>query len=167
MTEKKSLYKQRNDGKLGTKGTVPMYNLTDEQPVFMEKLSNHLLNCWQSPGSIACHTNKIGDKSYEIMFYPAIREVYGGAQDGEKVFPGFLLNIGKFMKVFDKKPGAKLTYCGVDKNIVEHFLFQGYVDGNRLKIAVLISPPWNQEAMERVYVEGPRAGQVEPTFKGE
>lgn len=138
-------------------------NLTNEKtPAFLHKLGEMLSKSWFTLGSISCNVNQVGENEYEIMFYPAVREIYGGANDGERVFPGFAMNIGKFMKVFDKKPRPKVLFDSMNSNIVPHLLFDGYIDGVHAKIAVLNGPREGEEASEKFYAEGPKRGQVEP-----
>jgi hypothetical protein len=139
------------------------YTSKEKPAPFIEKISLQLEECWYTDGSISCWINQIREKEFELIFCPAYRELYGGANDGEKIFPGFIFNVGKFMKIFNRNPVApKLVFDCWDRDTIEHLLFNGYVDGNHLKIAVLRAPPNDLNAIEKLYTVGPKTGTVEP-----
>jgi len=137
------------------------YCLSKTPPKFFNKLTDVVSRSWTTMGSIACNVNEINDKHYEIMFYPALREIYGGKDDGEVIFPGFHFNIGRFVRVFDSSPAPKVSFDSLRKDYIPHLMFNGYIDGIFTKIAVMESPPSGREAVERIYAIGPRKGQVE------
>ena len=96
------------------------------------------------------------------MFCPAIREIVGGAEDGMTYYPGFIFNIPKFIKLFDKGTGKVALDC-VRNDITAHLVFSGNIDGNSVKIAILVAPPDScQLPAERMYVFGPKKGTIEP-----
>lgn len=132
----------------------------DSPPAFFNRVTDALANSWNSLGSIACKFNEVNG-GFEIMFFPALREVYGGKDDGEVIFPGFHFNVGRFVRVFDKEPSPKVTFDSLRKNYIPHLLFRGYIEGNCVKIAIMESPPSGQAAVERVYTSGPKKGQIE------
>lgn len=138
-----------------------LVNKNDSPPAFFNRVTDALAKSWNSLGSIACKINEVSDGYFEIMFFPASREVYGGRDDGEVVFPGFHLNVGRFVRVFDKEPSPKVTFDSLRKNYIPHLLFRGHIEGNLVKIAIMESPPSGQTAVERVYTSGPKKGQVE------
>jgi hypothetical protein len=130
-------------------------------PPFFGKLTKAIGDCWDSIGSVSCKLSEVGDKSYEAMFFPSLREIYGGQDDGGIVFPGFHFNIGKFVRVFDPSSPPKVSLDTLRSGFITHLLFKGYIDGNALKIRILEMPPGGQQAVERVYTSGPKKGQVE------
>jgi hypothetical protein len=134
-------------------------NLTP--PPFFTKLTKAVADCWDSMGSVGCKVSETGDKNYEVMFFPALREIYGGKEDGGIVFPGFNFNIGKFVRVFDPSSPPKVSFDTLRSGFITHLLFKGYLDGNALKVRILETPPGGQQAVERVYTSGPKKGQVE------
>ena len=145
------------------KRTYQFFNRTKTvPPAFMPKLNDCLARAWGSLGSISVSTNQPKPNEYEIMFFPAVRELHGGASDGEMYFPGFTLNIGKFIRVFDKDPSPKVTFDCLQQCTVEHLLFVGRIDGCRVKVAILSGPPQGQAPVEKVYTQGPKKGMIEP-----
>lgn len=137
-------------------------NTTNESaPAFLKKLTDVIMTSWDSLGSVACKLKEVSNNYYEIMFFPALREVYGGKADGEVIFPGFHFNIGKFVHVFDKSPAPKVAFDSLRKDFIPHLIFKGFIDGVALKIIVMECPPQGQSATERVYASGPNKGQVE------
>jgi hypothetical protein len=145
------------------KRTYQFFNHTKNvYPAFMPKLNGYLAKAWGSLGSIAVNINQSKPNEYEIMFFPAVRELHGGASDGEMYFPGFTLNIGKFIRVFDKDPSPKVSFDCLQQNTVEHLLFVGRIDSCKIKVAVLSGPPQGQSPVEKVYTQGPKKGMIEP-----
>lgn len=145
------------------KRTYQFFNRTKTAyPAFMPKLNGYLAKSWGSLGSISLNINQPKPNEYEIMFFPAVRELHGGANDGELYFPGFNLNIGKFIRVFDKDPSPKVTFDCLKHETVEHLLFVGRIDGCKVKVAILAGPPQGQHPVEKVYTQGPKKGMIEP-----
>lgn len=138
-----------------------LHTKNDVTPAFFEKLTTAVGESWKSMGSICCKLNELSDGYYEAMFFPALREIYGGKTDGDVVFPGFHFNVGKFVKLFDKSPAPKVSFDSLRQDFVPHLMFRGYVDGTCLKIIIMEHPPCGEEAVERAYVTGPKNGQVE------
>lgn len=130
-------------------------------PVFYEKLSEALGKSWNSLGSINCEITQIEEQHYAVMFSPALREIYGGADDGENVFAGFNFNIGRFVQLFDKKPRPKVEFESLQRNSIPHLMFKGNVDGTELEIFIMERPVNTQKAVERLYTNGPKKGEVE------
>jgi hypothetical protein len=133
----------------------------ESTPLFFGKLSAAVGKAWDSLGSVACKLNEVSEGNFEVMFFPALREVYGGKDDGDIIFPGFYFNVGKFVKVFDRSPAPKVAFDSVRKDFITHLMFRGYIDGVCLKVIIMECPPGGQEAVERVYTSGPKKGQVE------
>jgi hypothetical protein len=145
------------------KRTYQFFNRTKTNPpTFMGKLNGYLARSWGSLGSISFSINQPKPNHYEIMFFPAVRELHGGKNDGELYFPGFKLNIGKFIRVFDKDPAPKVSFDCLQNCTVEHLLFVGRIDGCKIKVAVLSGPPQGQSPVEKVYTIGPKKGMIEP-----
>ena len=134
-------------------------NLTP--PPFFDKLTDAITKAWQSMGSVGCKLNEVSDGSYEVMFFPALREIYGGKSDGEVIFPGFNFNVGLFVRVFDESPAPKVSFDSLRTQFIPHLLFRGYIDGKLIKVNILECPPCGQHPVERVYTSGPKKGQVE------
>lgn len=132
-----------------------------QKPEFLEKLSKAASKSWHSQGSISCKAKESGDGKFDIMFFPTIREIYGGNKDGERFFPGFNFDIGKFIRVFDVSPSPKVSFDCLRTNFIEHLMFRGFIDGLSIKVAILSAPPSGQEAAERVYAVGPKIGVIE------
>ncbi len=135
------------------------YFFPSELP-FMHKLSNAVVQSWQSLGSVACKINEVGENKYEVMFFPAVREVHGGKNDGEQVYSGFNFNIGKFAKIgFDEPP--RVHFDCLRRNVLINIIFEGIIDGKQVKVAIVAAPPTGQRAIERIYATGPKKGLVE------
>ena len=126
----------------------------------LEKLNAALQKSWQSLGSVACKINEEPD-CLEVMFFPAVRELHGGKHDGENMYAGFHLNVGRFIRVFDKNPMPKLLFDCLTKEMKHHLLFDGKIDGFNVKVAVLSEPPNGQNPVERLYTTGPKRGKIE------
>ena len=140
--------------------------LNDSHPPFLVKLMQFVAKSWTSLGSVACKFNKISEGYYEVMFFPALREVYGGKSDGNCVYPGFNFNVSRFVNSFDKSPRPKVVYDALCSDSISHLLFKGYLDGICLKVSIMSEPPCGQKAIERVHATGPKQGQVEPIIRG-
>lgn len=134
----------------------------ESHPPFIVKLTQAVSKSWTSLGSVACKFKNISEGYYEVMYFPALREIFGGKSDGNKTYPGFHLNIGKLAKAFDKSPGVKVTYDTLCIDTIPNIKFKGYVDGVCVKVFIMSQPPCGQKAIERIYAVGPKQGQVEP-----
>jgi hypothetical protein len=134
-------------------------------PPFFQKLTDALAHSWKSLGSIGCKLTEVSDGRYEAIFFPALREIYGGKSDGEVVFPGFNFNVGLFVRVFDESPAPKVSFDSLRTQYIPHLIFKGYIDGTFLKVNILECPPNGQYPVERVYASGPKKGQVETIKK--
>lgn len=130
-------------------------------PPFFGKLIDALSKSWNSLGSVGCKVSEVSEGNYEVMFFPALREIYGGKSDGEVIFPGFNFNVGKFVRVFDNLPAPKVSFDSLRSQFIPHLLFKGYIDGIFLKVNIMECPPSGQEAVERVYTSGPKKGKIE------
>lgn len=130
-------------------------------PPFFEKLTDAVSKSWNSLGSVACKLNQLNDGSFEILFFPALREVYGGKGDGEMVFPGFSFNVGRFVRAFDPSPAPKVSFDSLRTQFIPHLCFKGCIDKVSLKVNILECPPGGQEPVERVYCTGPKKGKIE------
>ena len=129
-------------------------------PPFFDKLTKAVAKSWDSLGSVGCKIGNRGDH-YEVIFFPALRECYGGQADGEVIFPGFNFNIGRFIRVFDVSPAPKAIFDSLRNQVISHLQFKGCIDGICIKVSILECPPGGQVAVERVYTAGPKKGQVE------
>ena len=134
-------------------------------PPFFDRLTDSLIKSWKSLGSIGIKINQVSDGHYEVMLYPALREVYGGKGDGEVMFPGFHLNIGSFVRMFDESPAPKVSFDSLRAQFIPHLLFKGYIEGIFVKINVLECPPNGSTPVERLWASGPKKGQVETIEK--
>ena len=134
---------------------------TESPPTFFNKLTDAVTKSWSSLGSVACQFSEVSEGYFELMFFPALREVYGGKDDGDVIFPGIYFNIGKFVKVFDKSPAPKVVFDALRKDFIPHLMFRGYINGACLKVIIMESPPCGLKAVERIYTSGPKKGQVE------
>src|SRR5581483_1908463 len=96
--------------------TVPFLTVTfltrnfPMKPKFLSKLNIALSNSWKSNGSVSCNITEAENNCWQIEFFPAVREILGGAEDGSTMYPGFHFNIGKFVKAFDRKHGVKVSF---------------------------------------------------------
>jgi hypothetical protein len=131
-----------------------------EPPPFLFKIKEALAKFWQSLGGTSMKVSQASDLGYEIMLFPAVRETYGGKEDGELYFPGFSLNVARFAQVFDREPAVEMIFDCLSRDVVDHFLFQGTIDGIAVKVAILAGPPSGQTPVERMYVQGSQAGTV-------
>lgn len=138
----------------------------ETHPNFIVKLTQAVAKSWDSLGSVACKFNEISEGYYEVMYFPAVREIYGGKTDGECIFAGFHFNIGKFVKSFDKSPSVKVAFDALRSDVVPHLAFKGYIDGTCLKVLIMSEPPCGQRAIERIHASGPKRGQVETITRG-
>jgi hypothetical protein len=119
-------------------------------PKFVKKIESVISKCWTTLGYVSCKLNQLDDESYEIMYYPSIVELIGGPRDGAKDFVGFHFNICRFNKVFDK-PGAKISLNCINKNVTEHLMFIGNIDGHKVKLAILVAPAEGEKALGKIY----------------
>jgi len=130
-------------------------------PPFFDKLTAAVNKSWDSLGSVGCKISELSNGSFEVLFFPALREIYGGKADGEVVFPGFNFNIGRFVRAFDVSPAPKVTFDSLRSQLIPHLCFKGCIDKVVLRVNILESPPGGMEACERVYCTGPKKGQIE------
>lgn len=138
-----------------------IFNQDKLEPPFMAKLNKKLGESWGSLGSISVRISQTDSGQYKILFFPAVREMYGGKQDGELFFPGFYLNIGKFIRIFDQNPAPKVVFDCSQNGQIDHLLFAGKIDTHDVKIAILSEPPNGQLPVEKVYAIGPKKGTIE------
>lgn len=124
-----------------------------------KKITKAISKCWTSIGGSVLNIREDQDR-FTIMIYPATWELYGGKDDGQKGFPGFHLNIARFCRLFDR-PGPIIALDCIDKNITDHLVFNGEIDGIKVTLAVLVAPPEGAPSMEKVYTVGPKIGEVE------
>lgn len=144
------------------KRNYQFFNRTKIQPTFLTKLQSKLSKAWGSLGSIEFNIEET-DNGYNLMFYPAVRELNGGACDGERFFPGFSLNLGKFIKVFDSPP--KVIFDCLEAGTIDHLVFSGKIDGHAVYLKVLSAAPPCQPPVERVYTQGPKKDMIEPILE--
>jgi len=145
------------------KRTYQFFNRTKTvAPSFLPRLNAYLSKAWGSLGSISISINQPNPNEYDIMFFPAVRELHGGKTDGEMYFPGFTMNIGKFVRVFDKNPSPRVIFDCLQRETIDHLLFIGRIDGYKVKVAILSGPPQGQQPVEKVYMQGPKKGMIEP-----
>lgn len=88
-----------------------------EDPKWIRRIYKYLNTCWQYHGPCQ-HVNFQSwydeqEKQWHIKAAPVFQEVYGGLQDGQKIWTGFLFDVMEF----SRKPGvwveetAVASYC--------------------------------------------------------
>ncbi len=127
----------------------------------MKRLEAVMSEAWQSPSGmfVDAYPCESCPNHWHVMICPAVRELMGGAQDGEQVYARFVLNINKVQRAFDKRP--RVFFDTAQGESVPHVIFVGKIDGIKCDVSIMCCPPANMTPLERVYVEGPKKGTVE------
>ena len=135
---------------------------SDTPPMeLIERLQNVISEAWESPGGMCvdAHRCESCKRHWHIMVCPAVRELMGGPQDGEQVYPRFMLNVNKLQRAFDKRP--RVYFDSALGTSVPHVIFVGKIAGHKCDVSVMCCPPSNLTPLERVYVDGPKKGMIE------
>ena len=130
---------------------------------FLSHIQNAVIKAWTSPSGMMMDThkyqNKLGQDCWRILIFPAIREIMGGQQDGEKLYARFIVDINKLQRIFDKCP--RTLFDTSQGEFVPHILLIGKINGIKCNILVMSSPFGTDFATERFYAEGPKKGKLE------
>ncbi len=125
----------------------------------VEHVMSQLLESWQSQGGLSIDSRACGDH-FHICVFPAVRELVGGKEDGKQVFADFVVDVNKLSRCFDHKP--RLFFDTSSRGGIPFIIAYGKIKGVKCDISVIPCPPPNVQPMEVAYVEGPKAGTVEP-----
>lgn len=131
---------------------------TGDVAPFIDKLKVAIERAYVIFGNVSCKM-QYENGVWELMIFPSGQELVGGSEDGKIVFPGFNLNVGKFKKLFDK--GCRMSFNCMSKNITEHLMFVGKIDGHAARVAVLVAPPLYQKPVEKIHLVGVKKGIIE------
>lgn len=114
---------------------------------------------WESDGNLFIDASLCEEcqNHWNIIVCPKVREIMGGSEDGREVFPGFVLNINKMRRVFDKTP--QIRFDNTEDFV--HVIFTGRIRGHKCDLVFLSRPPLGLMPAERAYSEGPRKGEIE------
>lgn len=137
---------------------IHFYNHAEELPDWIEKLKTTLISCWESVGNIAVEIGKYKIDRWQIIIYPAVREIHGGPKDGETIFANFHFNINKILKLFDRK--LKIEF--VCHHCNAFFSIKGIINQGIVRLLILNIPPDGNPPNEIFYQNGPYKGNVEP-----
>ncbi len=128
---------------------------------FMDKIKNAISEAWYGPGNATVFVKEYKKDHFAFMIYPSIREIVGGKQDGQTIFAGYIGNINKFAKVFDKTPRI---YFKAEHVVAPHVLFIGKIRGYNVRVVLISMPPPDKEPTERVFTYGLKKGKVQSYF---
>lgn len=130
-------------------------------PELAERIENAMEIAWKSPGGMALDANKCQDCEghWHIMICPVVREVMGGKHDGSQQYARFIVNINKFIRMFDKRP--KIFFDTAQGESVPHIIAVGIIGGYKCDVSLMCCPPTNMLPIERVYAAGPKKGTIE------
>lgn len=131
---------------------------------FIDKIKEVLSKAWFGPGNATVYIKEYKKNNFAFMIYPSIREVVGGPDDGQTMFAGYIGNLNKFTKIFDKMPRV---YFKAENVVPPHVLFIGKIDGVNVRISLISNPPSDKEPTERVFTYGSKKGKVQSYFPKE
>ena len=108
-----------------------------------------------------------GDGVFKIEVAPIFQEVYGGENDGKKVWPGFEIILSDLFA----EPGIEVDGFGVvslcqDCNPTPIILFKGKYQGNRFVMKLLLEPAPNSEPVEFIDTIKGEVRTIEETHHG-
>ncbi len=134
---------------------------------FVERVNKALAEAWKSEGSISINVADCDEQHIHVMICPAIREVYGGKDDGNLVYANFYVDYVKFQRVFDKgcrrvaefNSGTNMPITGGMP--IPYFYCRGKIMGEKVDFTFLATPPPYMKPSEKHYLIGPKAGQIE------
>ncbi len=125
---------------------------------FIDKIKEVLNKAWFGPGNATVYVKEYKNNSFAFMIYPSIREIVGGKEDGQTMFAGYVGNLNKFTKIFDKMPKV---YFKAENVVSPHVLFIGKIDGVNVRVVLISAPPPNKEPTERIFTYGNKKGIVQ------
>lgn len=125
---------------------------------FVGKIKKVLSQAWFGPGNATVYVKEYKKNSFAFMIYPSIREIVGGKEDGQTMFAGYIGNLNKFTKIFDKTPQV---FFKAENVVPPHILFIGKIDDVNIRISLISMPPANKEPTERIFTYGVKKGKVQ------
>src|SRR5262249_42465400 len=121
----------------------------DVPPPHIEKLSDYLVQAWNSQGSMSVSADEI-ETGWSVVVMPALRELVGGAEDGQQIFARFSIDISKVMKAFDKRP--RINFDSAQGVSAPFIILRGRVDGIKCYVVIVSEPPIDCEVSELAYL---------------
>ena len=82
---------------------------------------------------------------WEITIHPTPIELVGGKHDGERVVPGFSVNLGQFQALFDSVEDFGWNTIGLNVPDGPHIWLEGVYQGREVVVQVLAYPPEDEE----------------------
>jgi hypothetical protein len=123
---------------------------------WLDSLQEKIAACWEwhSPavqiGFRYIKPEEIDD-FWEIWAYPAIQEIVGGKEDGEKVWSGFNFDIMEFLTDFKPEVVSISTRRFRDPS---ELTLEGQFHGQGVFLHLCLEPPEDTEATEIVDIRG-------------
>lgn len=119
--------------------------MNEEIPKWCKKFVNVIQRYWKynSPCS-AFNVQPIPDpksKSWVIRIAPIFQEVYGGDDDGKKVWSGFIFDFGDFAREEGVwiREYAIASYCAEHTNHPQ-LMIDGKYQGHKFKLSIILEP---------------------------
>jgi hypothetical protein len=124
------------------KGAVRM---TAQLPVWLEALVDIVAGCIE-PHSLMGplgYRYLTDEDSTEVIVYPTPIELLGGAEDGERLIAGFLLDLGTLQQAFERLDGVHWQAHGWGPTDPEgpYLSLEGLFQGHAVWLRVLAEPP--------------------------
>lgn len=91
------------------------------------------------------------DSFWEIWAYPAVQEIVGGKEDGERVWTGFNFDVLEFLKDFKAEAVGVRTRRDT---LPSELTFEGDFRGRGVVLHLCMEPPEDAEATEIVDLSG-------------
>lgn len=121
-------------------------------PKWVSKLTNLIARYWQHHGpceSINFNAFRTEDNFWMIHAAPAYQEVFGGEQDGEQVWTGFIFEAGEFSRESGLwiQDFAVASHCSACKSYPK-IMFKGKFRGHNVMIYIMLEPDKNTPCVE-------------------
>lgn len=125
----------------------------DDLPKWVDKLTRLISRHWQHHGpceSINFMAHKSDDnQAWMIYAAPAYQEVYGGDQDGQQVWTGFIFEAGEFSResglwIQDFAVGSHCAAC----NSYPKMMFKGKFRGHNVFVNIMLEPDKESSTVE-------------------
>ena len=121
----------------------------DKTPQSIKKITKKILECWTSLGSLVCNIRQNDDNHFTVSYFPAVREIYGGSNDGQQLYPGFAIDVEKLVK-FLKDPNIKISLDCLVTDRVPTLKILTFYENNQIQINLMTMPPSGQLPLEKI-----------------